>query len=55
MSSDQTENESSDCTPTPNSGYALFQIAKAFATVDNHPDLAVRQRANERINAWVEV
>jgi hypothetical protein len=38
-----------------NPGYAAFQIAKAFATVEKHSDPAARERAKARIAKWETV
>lgn len=41
--------------PAVGSGYALFQLAKAFTTEAQHPDPATRARARQRIADWTTV
>ncbi|SRR5579884_323175 len=38
-----------------NPGYALGQLARAFATSQKHPDPATRARAVKKIDNWVKV
>ncbi len=33
-------------------GYAVFQIAKAFTTSEEHEDLETRERAKEKVSKW---
>ncbi len=44
-----------DFEPSVNSGYAVFQIAKALTTSVEHEDPATRERAQERIAKWQTV
>lgn len=48
-------NEPDANTPTVNPGYALGQLAKAFAASQAHEDSATRERAGAKIKRWVEV
>jgi hypothetical protein len=41
--------------PSIGPGYALFQMAKALTTSDQHEDAATRERAEERVAKWVSV
>ncbi len=38
-----------------NPGYALFQIAKALTTSEQHEDEATRERARQKISKWITV
>ena len=38
-----------------NPGYAAFQISRALITVEDHPDAATRERAQERMRTWETV
>ena len=53
----ERNNDSEDQTTTPaiNPGYAAFQIAKALRTVEEYPDPATRERAEQRIAKWETV
>jgi len=44
-----------DFEPSVNSGYAVFQIAKALTTSEEHEDPATRERAKKRIAKWQTV
>lgn len=47
--------ESQNRTQAANPGYAVFQIARALTTAENHDDDATRERAGEKVNKWVSV
>jgi hypothetical protein len=38
-----------------NPGYALGQLARAFATSQTHPDPEIRVRAEQKITTWMQV
>ena len=38
-----------------NPGYALGQLARAFATGETHEDPEVRSRAGQKITRWLRV
>ena len=40
---------------TVNSGYAVFQIAKALTTSETHTDAATRERARDKASKWASV
>jgi hypothetical protein len=50
MSTDDTPREIS-----ANPGYALGQLARAFATSQTHPDPETRARAEQKVAAWIAV
>lgn len=41
--------------PQVNPNYAIFQIAKALTTAEQHEDHAARERAEQRISRWTTV
>ena len=49
------EENSQDETPQINPGYALFQMAKALTTSEQHEDAATRGHAQERVAKWQQV
>ena len=49
------ENETDTETPRVNPGHALFQIAKALTTSEQHKDAAARERARQRTSKWLAV
>lgn len=49
------QRDNSDVQVNVNPGYAVFQIAKAFTTSEEHKDPATRLRAQERIAKWQTV
>ena len=44
-----------DDSPPINTGYVLGQLSRALASSTEHPDGAVRQRAQERLKRWKQV
>lgn len=48
-------NEESDPHAMLGLGYASFRLARAFLTRGNHPDAAIRQRADQKIARWEQV
>ena len=41
--------------PGVNPGYAHWQLAKALTTSEDHPDLATRDKARQKVAKWVKV
>src|SRR5579859_1556237 len=55
MPSNEPETPDDSAKPRVGSGYALFQLAKAFTTEAQHPDPATRERAHQRMANWTRV
>jgi hypothetical protein len=53
MREDPTEPD--EAKPQVGMGYAGFQLARALATAESHPDPSARERANDRVSRWTAV